>query len=192
MKNLARSRSLASLIVIISLLAMPVVALAKKGEKYYNQGIVYEKAQQWEKAAEQYALAVAANPADTEYQLRYRRAIFNASQVLMMQGRALAEKEDFIGAYNAFRQSYAYDPVNELALSEMERMLRLQKDKDAGVATTPGAGGTFKPTQTSLRESSGSVNTTPRLRRRAPSSCASSPIAATSNLSYATTRNSSA
>ena len=33
---------------------------------------------------------------------------------------------DFVGAYNAFRQAYGYDPVNELAVSEMERMLRLQ------------------------------------------------------------------
>lgn len=161
MKNLARPRSIASLIVIISLLAVPVVAFAKKGEKYYNQGMAYERAQQWEKAAEQYALAVAANPADTEYQLRYRRAVFNASQVLMQQGRALAEKGDFIGAYNSFRQSYAYDPVNELALSEMERMLRLQKDKDAGIITPTGAGGTFKPTQTSLRETSTTPSTTP-------------------------------
>jgi general secretion pathway protein D len=162
MKKLAHPRCIASLIVIISMLAMPMVALAKKGEKYYNQGIVYEKAQQWEKAAEQYALALASNPDDTEYQLRYRRAIFNASQVLMIQGRALAEKGDFVGAYNAFRQSYTYDPVNELALSEMERMLRLQKDKDAGLPTTnTGVGGSLRPSQTSLRDISGASNTTP-------------------------------
>jgi general secretion pathway protein D len=161
MKNLARPRAIASLIVIISLLAVPMVAFAKKGEKYYNQGMIYEKAQQWEKAAEQYALAVAANPGDTEYQLRYRRSIFNASQSLMMQGRALAEKNDFVGAYNAFRQSYAYDPVNELALSEMERMLRLQRDKDAGAEVPSGAGGSFKPTQTSLRDTSALSTNTP-------------------------------
>jgi hypothetical protein len=41
MKKLVRPRSFASLLVIISLLAMPMVALAKKGEKYYNQGIQY-------------------------------------------------------------------------------------------------------------------------------------------------------
>jgi general secretion pathway protein D len=162
MKNPSRSRAIASLVVIISLLAMPMVGLAKKGEKYYRQGLDYEKAQLWEKAAEQYALALAANPADTEYQLRYRRAIFNASQVMMQQGRALAEKSDFIGAYNAFRQSYAYDPVNELALSEMERMMRLQKDKEAGLPTTnTGAGGTLKPSPTSLRETGGTVIPTP-------------------------------
>jgi general secretion pathway protein D len=162
MKNPSRPRAIASLVVIISLLAMPMVGLAKKGEKYYRRGLDYEKAQLWEKAAEQYALALAANPADTEYQLRYRRALFNTSQVMMQQGRALAEKSDFIGAYNAFRQSYAYDPVNELALSEMERMMRLQKDKEAGLPTTnSGAGGSLKPSQTSLRDINGVSAATP-------------------------------
>ena len=39
----------------------------------------------------------------------------------------MAEQRDFVGAYNAFRQAFGYDPVNELAVSEMERMLRLQE-----------------------------------------------------------------
>ncbi|HYN23964.1 MAG TPA: secretin N-terminal domain-containing protein, partial [Pyrinomonadaceae bacterium] len=55
---------------------------------------------------------------------------FNASQSFMQQGRALAEQRDYVGAYNAFRQAYGYDAVNELAVSEMERMLRLQSVKD--------------------------------------------------------------
>ena len=41
-----------------------------------------------------------------------------------------SEQRDFVGAYNAFRQAYGYDPVNELAVSEMDRMLRLQSVKD--------------------------------------------------------------
>src|SRR5258705_7872459 len=65
-----------------------------------------------------------------EYQLHFRRASFNASQSYMQQGRALAEQRDFVGAYNAFRQAYGYDPVNELAVSEMERVLQLQGVKD--------------------------------------------------------------
>ena len=68
-----------------------------------------------------------------EYQLHFRRASFNASQTYMQQGRSLAERGDFVGAYNAFRQAYGYDPVNELAVSEMERMLRLQAVKEGRV-----------------------------------------------------------
>jgi general secretion pathway protein D len=97
----------------------------------------FERAQQWDKAAQEFTLAVAADPSNMEYQLHFRRASFNASQTYMLQGRSLAERGDYVGAYNAFRQAYGYDAVNELAVSEMERMLRLQAVKEG---RTPGSG----------------------------------------------------
>jgi general secretion pathway protein D len=104
----------------------------------------FEEAQQWDKAAQEFTLAVAADPSNMEYQLHFRRASFNASQTYMQQGRSLAERGDFVGAYNAFRQAYGYDPVNELAVSEMERMLRMQAVKE----------GKAPPSTTRLGESS--------------------------------------
>ncbi|HEX8098021.1 MAG TPA: secretin N-terminal domain-containing protein, partial [Pyrinomonadaceae bacterium] len=141
MKASTNARSLASLLVTVCLLLTPLTAMAaKKGEKNFRRGLEYESAQQWEKAAQEFTLAVAADPANMEYQLHYRRALFNASQSLMQQGRALAEQKDYLGAYNAFRQAYGYDPVNQLALSEMERMLRLQDEKTGGATTSPASG----------------------------------------------------
>ncbi|HEU4834612.1 MAG TPA: secretin N-terminal domain-containing protein, partial [Pyrinomonadaceae bacterium] len=130
MKNNTRARTLISLLLAFSLLALPITAFAKKGDKNFKRGMDYEKAQQWDKAAQEYTLAVAADPSNMEYQLHFRRASFNASQTYMQQGRSLSERGDFVGAYNAFRQAYGYDPVNELAVSEMERMLRLQAVKE--------------------------------------------------------------
>jgi len=121
---------LVSFLLTFCLLLLPITALAKKGEKNFKRGMQHEAAQQWEKAAQEFMLAVAANPADAEYQLHFRRASFNASQSFMQQGRALAEQRDYVGAYNAFRQAFGYDAVNELAVSEMERMLRLQSVKE--------------------------------------------------------------
>jgi general secretion pathway protein D len=139
-----------ALLVTFCLLLTPITALAKKkGEKNYKEGLKYETAQQWDRAAQEYSLAVAADPANMEYQLHYRRAMFNASQQFMIQGRSLAEQHDFIGAYNAFRQAYGYDPVNQLALSEMERMLRLQNEKDGGDASGAGQNGTGTPPKVS-------------------------------------------
>jgi general secretion pathway protein D len=123
-------RAYASLVLILCLLAAPAAVLAKKGEKNYRRGLEQERAMQWERAAQEFALAVAANPSDIEYQLHYRRAIFNASQRFMEQGRTLAEQGDFSGAYNAYRQAVGYDPINELAVSEMQRMLLLQREKE--------------------------------------------------------------
>ena len=151
MNNNTRTRTLISFLLAISLLSLPITAVGKKGNKNFKRGMDYEKQQQWDKAAQEYTLAVAADPSNMEYQLHFRRASFNASQTYMQQGRSLSERGDFVGAYNAFRQAYGYDPVNELAVSEMERMLRLQAVKE-GRATPTGQkigesseGGTFTP-----------------------------------------------
>jgi general secretion pathway protein D len=151
MKNNTRARTLISLLLAFSLLALPFTAFAKKGDKNFKRGMDYEKQQQWDKAAQEYTLAVAADPSNMEYQLHFRRASFNASQTYMQQGRSLSERGDFVGAYNAFRQAYGYDPVNELAVSEMERMLRLQAVKEGRAnpngtpKETSSEGSTFTP-----------------------------------------------
>lgn len=123
-------RSIVTLLIVTCMLVVPVSALGKKGRDNFNRGMKYEQAQQWEKAAQEFTLALAADPANVDYQLHYRRATFNASQTFMQQGRSLAEQRDYVGAYNAFRQAFGYDPVNQLAVSEMERMVRLQEVKE--------------------------------------------------------------
>ena len=125
-----KTRTITSLVLMLSLLFVPVVVLAKKGERNFKKGMQYEQAQQWDKAAQEFTLALAADPSNMEYQLHFRRASFNASQHYMQLGRTLAEHNDFVGAYNAFREAYGYDPANELAASEMERMLHLQNLKE--------------------------------------------------------------
>jgi general secretion pathway protein D len=130
-------RSVAAFALIFCLWMTPIAVLAAdKGEKNFKQGMKYEEAEQWDKAAEEFALAVAAKPKNAEYRLHYQRSLFNASQMMMQRGRTLAEQKDYVGAYNAFRQAYGYDPVNELAKSEMNRMLRLQKEAFEGKPPT--------------------------------------------------------
>src|SRR5437762_579429 len=133
-------KSIISLIVVACLLALPMTAFAKKGKDHFKQGMKYEQAQQWEQAAQEFTLAMAADPSNADFQLHYRRAVFNASQMFMQKGRSLAEQRDYVGAYNAFRQAFGYDPVNQLAVSEMDRMLRLQEVKE-GRSPAPAAGG---------------------------------------------------
>ncbi|HEX8338649.1 MAG TPA: secretin N-terminal domain-containing protein [Pyrinomonadaceae bacterium] len=149
MKSKPLARPFAALLMAFVLLASPVAVLAKKGEKNYKRGLEYERAQQWEKAAQEFALAVATLPSDAEYQLHYRRAVFNASQNYMTKGRALADQGDYIGAYNAYRQAYGLDPVNDLAAQEMDRVLRLQREKEG--AANP------RTTQTNYRGPAGTV-----------------------------------
>ena len=56
-----------------------------------------------------------------------------ASQMYMKKGVGGRNEKDYEGGYNAFRRAYAFDPTNELAKAEMERMVRLQHgDKGTG------------------------------------------------------------
>jgi general secretion pathway protein D len=155
MKSTFQSRTFVSLLLACCLLVGPLSAFAnKKGDPHFKKGLQYEASLQWEKAAQEFTLAVAADPGNTEYRLHFQRASFNASQSYMQQGRALAEQHDYVGAYNAFRQAYGYDPVNQLAVSELERMVRLQAAKD----------GTALPSSTKEGEDNGtpaSGNMTP-------------------------------
>ncbi|OLE54995.1 MAG: hypothetical protein AUG51_04970 [Acidobacteria bacterium 13_1_20CM_3_53_8] len=164
----ARFRPLASLIVVACLLLAPVATFAK-GDKNFKRGLQYESQQQWERAAQEFTLAIAADPSNLEFQLHYRRAVFNASQQLMQQGRALAEQHDYAGAYNAFRQAYGYDPVNQLALSEMERMLRLQGESDgASITPTTGSNGSTRNSAPPAADENGNTATPPATRTSAP------------------------
>ncbi|HEX5707650.1 MAG TPA: secretin N-terminal domain-containing protein [Pyrinomonadaceae bacterium] len=138
----AHRRRLPAILLAFCLLAAPASVFGSKGDKHYKRGLQHEAAQQWEKAAEEFSLAVAAAPSNAEFQLHYRRALFNASQAFMQQGTALAERGDHVGAYNAFRRAYSYDQSNELARSMMERSLRLQTEKDGPPSGVPTEGTT--------------------------------------------------
>jgi general secretion pathway protein D len=141
MKLRIRWHSIVSLIIVSCLLSAPITAFSKKGKDHFDRGMKFEQAEQWEKAAQEFTLALAADPSNADYQLHYRRSVFNASQTFMQQGRALAEQRDYVGAYNAFRQAFGYDPVNQLAVSEMERMLRLQQVKEGLAAPASSSDG---------------------------------------------------
>ena len=116
-------------LTLLLCLLSPTAALAfGDGKKFFSVGMKHEVAEEWDKAAEAFAKAVTENPKNPEYRLHLQRALFEASQMYMKKGRTSAEEKDFAGAYTYFRKAYAFDPVNELAKSEMARMVRMQED----------------------------------------------------------------
>ena len=117
-----------ALTLLLCLLA-PTAALAfGDGKKFFSVGMKHEVAEEWDKAAEAFAKAVTENPKNPEYRLHLQRSLFEASQMYMKKGRTASEEKDYAGAYTYYRKAYAFDPVNELAKSEMARMVRMQED----------------------------------------------------------------
>ncbi len=141
MKNSVYARFSLSLLLVLSLMSPVAILAIGDGKKHFKQGMKHEVAEQWDQAVEEFALAVTENPRNPEYKLHLQRALFNASQMYMKKGTTAAQQKDYESAYNAFRKAYAYDPVNELAKSEMARMVRmqeaLQKGEDPEAKTDP-------------------------------------------------------
>lgn len=137
--------------LILACLLSPTAALAfGDGKKFFKEGMKHEIAKEWDKAAEAFAKAVADNPRNPEYQLHLQRSLFEASQMYMKKGRTAADEKDYAGAYTFFRKAYAFDPVNELAKSEMARMVRLQEEVLKGGETDNKTTGDAKFVQTGL------------------------------------------
>ncbi len=139
---------LLSFLLLICLLS-PTAALAYgDGKKFFKEGMKHEVAEEWDKAAEAFAKAVNENPKNPEYKLHLQRSLFEASQMFMKKGRTAAEQKDYAAAYSHFRKAYAFDPVNELAKSEMARMVRMQEDVLKGNGKEPRTDSDVKYTQT--------------------------------------------
>jgi general secretion pathway protein D len=139
MKKSAYIRFALSFLLVISMFSPIAVLAMGDGKKHFKEGMKAEVSEDWDKAAEEFALAITENPKNAEYRLHYVRALFNASQMYIRKGNSLAKEKDFKGAYDAFRKAYAYDPTNELAKAEMERMARLYKETLDGKDPDPNA-----------------------------------------------------
>src|SRR5215470_3288832 len=124
------------LAVFLSLcLLLPGAALAdgkNDGKKNFKEGVKYEQQQQWDMAAQYFAMALSAEPNNPEYKIHYLQALQRASIMYVSRGDALAEQNDYPSAYTAYRQAYQLDPGNEIAKFKLERMLELQKAQASG------------------------------------------------------------
>jgi general secretion pathway protein D len=127
-------------------LAMPIAGFAADGKKHFKEGVKFEENRQWDQAAREFALAVSEKPSNVEYQLHLQRALVSAGIMLVERGDSLADKKDYNAAYNAYRQAFAFDPSNELALIKMRKMLEAQGLPTDDLPTgTDSAGPSWKP-----------------------------------------------
>jgi general secretion pathway protein D len=102
----------------------------KSGKQYFNEGVKHENAEQWDLAAQQYALALMKEPDNAEYRLRVLRAMQLASLMFMSRGDLLEAQGDYAGAYNAYAKALTYDASNEATRTKMARMIESQKPPD--------------------------------------------------------------
>ena len=135
MKKYHNSRAaLAFILAVCISFQVTVFGGGKSGKKNFKEGSKYEVAEQWDQAAEQYALAVANEPDNAEYKLRLLRALQMASLMYAARGDLLEAKGDFAGAYNAYARAFYYDRANETTRIKMARMIDQQKTSEGSSA----------------------------------------------------------
>ena len=155
------------LAVFLSLcLLLPGAALADgkngNGKKNFKEGVKYEQQQQWDMAAQYFAMALSAEPNNPEYKIHYLQALQRASIMYVGRGDALAEQNDYPSAYTAYRQAYQLDPGNEIAKFKLERMLELQKAQ-AGGGNEPV---NYNSRTGNIRQTTNEIQTAPRPRAK--------------------------
>ena len=151
-------------LTVTLMMAAPLGVFASDGKKHFSNGLKFEENRQWDKAAQEFALAVSEKPSNVEYQLHLQRALVSAAVMLVERGDSLAEKKDYNAAYNAYRQAFAFDPTNELALIKMRKMLEAQGLPTDNLPTAGDPAGpkyTPKQDQNLKASSSGGANIVP-------------------------------
>src|SRR5687768_2414662 len=104
MKRSMHARVILTFLLVFAMLSPTAVLAMGDGKKHFKAGMKHEYAQEWDKAAESFALAVADNPKNPEYRLHLQRALFQASQMYMTKGNVAAAEKDYEGAFIAFRK----------------------------------------------------------------------------------------
>lgn len=161
MKKLSSSRAVFAFFLSICLcLPNTALAIGKAGKKHFKEGNRYESAEQWDLAAERYALAVADEPENAEYKLRLLRSMQMASLMFAARGDALAGKNDYAGAYNAYARAANFDPTNESMRLKMVRMLEQQKAQVSGTEAA-----NYNPRTGNLIPTSNEIRTPARQNR---------------------------
>ncbi|MGH9936852.1 MAG: hypothetical protein ACREAM_11440, partial [Blastocatellia bacterium] len=159
-KYSSRRASLVFLLAICLSLPATVFGGGKSGKKNFKEGARYESVEQWDLAAEQYALAVANEPGNAEYRLRLLRSMQMASLMFAARGDLLEAKGDYAGAYNAYARAFTYDRANETMRIKMARMIEQQKAREGAIAPAR-----YNPRNGNLEPASNEIQTPQRATR---------------------------
>src|SRR6185503_5332578 len=108
MKRSLHVRIFVTLLLVLAMLSPTAIFAFDGGKKHFQTGMKHEAAEEWDKAVEEYALAVSESPRNPEYRLHLTRALFNASQMYVKKGSMLAKENNYEDAYLAFRRAYAF------------------------------------------------------------------------------------
>jgi general secretion pathway protein D len=109
-----RRRIILTLCAVIGLFA----AGCPKGDEHYKAARKAEDLQDYDTALQYYQKALAADPQNADYRIKYNQARFEAGAFHIKKGQDLREKGDLQGAAAEFQRAATIDPGSSIALQE--------------------------------------------------------------------------
>lgn len=125
-------------LAILALLAGPLEAGTRKGDRFLRDGRVAEGRKEFDKALALYEQALSEDPMDAAYQMAVNRVRFQAGQTHVTRGRRLREAGNLEGAVVEFQKAFAIDPASTIAEQEL-RQTNQMLDAEKRRKETPGA-----------------------------------------------------
>ncbi|HEY1424537.1 MAG TPA: cohesin domain-containing protein [Candidatus Acidoferrum sp.] len=108
----------------ISLLA----AGCPKGNEQYKAGIHAENIQDYDTALQYYQKALASDPGNADFRIKFNQARFQASAFHIKKGQDLRDKGDLQGAAGEFQRAQTIDPSSPIAEQELRRTVEQMKE----------------------------------------------------------------
>src|ERR1051326_3637931 len=110
-----------TLLALVALLAICLTSCAT-GRKAYTRGTEAVLAKDFEAAMTQFKLALDRQPDNSEYQLKYEQARFNAALQHFEAGRRAIEKQDYETAKKELTRVLEIDPTHALAEQQLAKV----------------------------------------------------------------------
>jgi len=116
-------------LVTLFLVVLLITGCAAKSA--FKRGTRAEVARDYETAMEQYRIALASDPANIEYRLKYEQTRFTAAYEHFQKGRRALEVGDADTARTEFRRAAEIDPSHDFAKQELADVERLIQSRTA-------------------------------------------------------------
>ncbi len=121
----------------MAILALPVAARTRAGDKLLKQGQDAEAVKNWDAALDFYQQAYNEDPRDTSYEIAMRKAMFNAGEAHVKLGREARADGNLTEAIAEFQRAIQIDPSSPIALQELQQTQAIlaQPSDDPNLAT---------------------------------------------------------
>ncbi len=122
-----------TLFAVIAVLAINVAGCASR--QAYTRGAKAEASKDFETAMTEYKAALAKDPRNIEYQLKYDQARFSAAFQHFEAGRRALDKQDYQTAKMEFTRVLELDPTHALAEQQLAKVNQILNRKTEGPST---------------------------------------------------------